>query len=124
MLLGGCVGLSFASEYPGFVEKLCVISCTGNTDCRDDISQHRPSDGQCYFVKVSPLQAVSLFDTSKGKPCSETPTTGTSREINLCQQSLHISKHSNNRDGHYREKGVHPSDGMAVARQLGVSKLA
>ncbi len=28
-LTGGCVALSFASEYPDFVDNLCVISCTG-----------------------------------------------------------------------------------------------
>jgi hypothetical protein len=29
---GGCVALSFASEYPDFVDNLCVISCTGMTN--------------------------------------------------------------------------------------------
>jgi len=74
--LGGCVALSFASEFPDVAQNLCVISCTGKS-----------TPGSVAFRHVQ-RQAIL-------------------RDPNYC-------------GGNYRRKGVYPSDGMAVARQLGM----
>jgi homoserine O-acetyltransferase len=74
--LGGCVALSFASEYPDFVDNLCVISCTGKSTPGSVALRH--------------IQRQAVL-----------------RDPNYC-------------NGNYREKGVNPSNGMAVARQLGM----
>lgn len=60
------MALSFASEYPDFVEKLCVISCTGRVNLALlDVTQADNCD--CDAPQENQHQGVSLFDMCKGK---------------------------------------------------------